>query len=397
MFSIRGSVVPKALVWAFPCSILAAGLWYVFNEIIEHDEPYATRKDAAKQMIGAFNSVLGFLLIFRTTKAYGRYWECAMYLQKARGEWFNATSNLVAFCSPKPEKVHEVKKFQQQLIRLISLLFCSAMGEISSMERPSFEIIDPLMDADTLVYFNSKKERSEVIMNWIQRLVVDSIRDGTIEIAPPIVSRVFQEFSLGIVNVAAAKKINFIPFPFPYSQMMQLLLMLQAVVQPVVSAYAYHAIWVSAASSFCVILLSWCIHFISVEIEMPFGDDANDLPLNDLVQSMNDSLINLLEEKSQTVPLMHLTDSKLHHQLGPSDRIQWTPKDPQAALGNAKTKIALPRSQSQSFSEVTAPSNGLPSRLPPVPSIPAPMSMSMNQFHHHPCPTQWKPISTSQL
>ena len=121
---------------------------------------------------------------------------------------------------------------QQQLIRLISLLFCSAMGEISSMDCPEFEIIDPLMDNATLVYVQGKKERSEVLMNWIQRLVVDNIRSNTVEIAPPIVSRVFQEFSLGIVDVAAAKKINFIPFPFPYSQMMQLLLIMQAIVYP---------------------------------------------------------------------------------------------------------------------------------------------------------------------
>ena len=61
------------------------------------------------------------------------------------------------------------------------------------MEVPNFEIIDPLMDDDSLRYVQSKKERSEVVMNWIQRLVVDNIRSNTIEIAPPIVSRVFQE------------------------------------------------------------------------------------------------------------------------------------------------------------------------------------------------------------
>merc|ERR1719460_303886 len=340
MFSIRGSVFPKSLVWAIPCSALAAGVWFVQNEIIKPDTPLKTRQDAASRALSGFTSVLAFLLIFRTTKAYGRYWECAMYLQKARGEWFNATSNLVSFCSAKQEKKKDVKKFQQQLIRLISLLFCSAMGEISSMEVPNFEIIDPLMDKDTLVYVQGKKERSEVVMNWIQRLVVDNIRSNTIEIAPPIVSRVFQEFSLGIVNVASAKKINFIPFPFPYSQMMQLLLMLQAVVQPFISGYAYHKWWVSAGNTFFVILLSWCIHFISVEIEMPFGDDANDLPLGELVASLNDSLINLLEEKSGSVPLMHISDSRLHS-LTQSDKINFNPKDPHPQhLATQKTEEA---------------------------------------------------------
>jgi len=361
MFSIRGSVFPKSLVWAIPCAALAAGVWYVQNEILHPTAPLKTRQDAASRALSGFTSVLAFLLIFRTTKAYGRYWECAMYLQKARGEWFNATSNLVSFCSAKQEKAHDVKKFQQQLIRLISLLFCSAMGEISSMDCPEFEIIDPLMDNATLVYVQGKKERSEVVMNWIQRLVVDNIRSNTIEIAPPIVSRVFQEFSLGIVNVAAAKKINFIPFPFPYSQMMQLLLIMQAFVQPIVSGYAYHNWWVAAVSTFFVVLLSWCIHFISVEIEMPFGDDANDLPLGDLVTSMNDSLINLLEDRAQVVPPMHIADTRLH-QVDPSDKIPWNPKAPRASVAVEK---AISEEHISSSSELRVPVPTTPPAVKP--------------------------------
>lgn len=328
MFQMRGSVLPKSLFWAFPCSALAAASWFYQNEIAEDATAQGVRKDAAKQVMTGFTAVLGFLLIFRTTKAYGRYWECAMYLQKARGEWYNATSNLFSFCSPRAEKVRDVKRFQQQLVRLISLVFCSAIGEISSMSVPQFEILDPLLGQDTLVFLQSKTERSEVVMTWIQRLVVDNIRTNTIEIAPPIVSRVFQEFSMGIVNVAAAKKINFIPFPFPYSQMMQLLLIFQAIVQPIVAGYAYHGWWVAAGSTFVVILLSWSIHFISVEIEMPFGDDANDLPLGDLVKGMNDSLVALMEDMTQRVPFMHIPDVDKVSTLTPKDRIPWNTSCP---------------------------------------------------------------------
>lgn len=226
-----------------------------------------------------------------------------MFLQKARGEWFNATSNLTAFCTVKTEKHADVKKFRQELVRLISLLFCSAVSEVASMQNPDFDIIDVSMfDHDSLKFLHTQNERSEIVMQWIQRLVVDNLRSGVIDIAPPIVSRVFQEFSLGIVNIASAKKITIIPFPFPYAQLMQFLLTFQALVVPLMAGYSLHAWWVAGSQTFVMILLSWSIHFIAMEIEMPFGDDENDLPLLEMVTNMNESLAKLLHEKVQERP-----------------------------------------------------------------------------------------------
>lgn len=162
-------------------------------------------------------------------------------------------------------------------------------------------------------------------MQWIQRLVVDNIRSNVIEIAPPIVSRVFQEFSLGIVNIAAAKKITIIPFPFPYAQMMQVMLLMQSFALPAIAGYAYHKWWVASGVTFSIVLLSWCVHFTACELEMPFGDDDNDLPLAEMVTSMNDSLVNLLIDRLKAVPLMHLAEAKWGEPLSAEDRVPWNP------------------------------------------------------------------------
>jgi predicted membrane chloride channel (bestrophin family) len=303
MFQLNGSVIHRACLWAIPCAALAAGVWYYHKHNVIPQVDYGKRKDSTLAVMYGFTAVLGFLLIFRTQKAYGRYWECAMFLQKARGEWFNAASNLTSFCCAKPDKAADVVKFRQMLIRLISLLFCNAVGEVASVKNPKFEVIDVAMfDASSLEFLRIQTDRSEIIMQWIQRLVIDNIRSGVIDVAPPIVSRVFQEFSLGIVNIASAKKITIIPFPFPYSQLMQALLCFQAVVCPVMAGYGYHQWWVASSQTFIIVLLSWSIHFIAMEIEMPFGDDPNDLPLMELVQNMNESLVKLCHSKVQEMP-----------------------------------------------------------------------------------------------
>jgi len=53
---------------------------------------------------------------------------------------------------------------------------------------------------------------------------------------------------------------------------------------------------------FIVIFSFWSINYIAVELEMPFGDDLNDLPLHDMQEDFNRSLKTLLVQKAQKVP-----------------------------------------------------------------------------------------------
>ena len=54
---------------------------------------------------------------------------------RIRGQWFNATSNLFAFCSLAEEKEEKVHHFQQYLVRLVSLLHCAALQQVADMEE----------------------------------------------------------------------------------------------------------------------------------------------------------------------------------------------------------------------------------------------------------------------
>merc|ERR1719453_1795935 len=52
-------------------------------------------------------------------------------------------------------------------------------------------------------------------------------------------------------------------------------------------------VW-SAVLSFSVIISFWSMNFIALELEDPFGDDANDLPLHDMQEDLNASIRALL-------------------------------------------------------------------------------------------------------
>merc|ERR1719221_2215102 len=100
------------------------------------------------------------------------------------------------------------------------MLFCSALQQIAMMEDDCFEIIDnDGMDELKLMYLHNSHDRCEVLLQWIQRLIVDNMGKSVLPIPPPVISRVFQELSRGIVNLNNAQKIKQFPFPFPYAQM----------------------------------------------------------------------------------------------------------------------------------------------------------------------------------
>lgn len=45
----------------------------------------------------------------------------------------------------------------------------------------------------------------------------------------------------------------------------------------------------AAATSFVVIFFLWCLHFIALQLEAPFGDEPNDLPMDQMILDWNNS------------------------------------------------------------------------------------------------------------
>merc|ERR1740121_919021 len=104
---------------------------YLVHDEFHEDLFFIRTSDSGISLgIGGYNMVLGFLLVFRTQQAYNRWWEGSSLLQTARGEWFCAYSNLIAFCTRAPDLQSEVDCFQHLLVRLISLLYGSALQQV---------------------------------------------------------------------------------------------------------------------------------------------------------------------------------------------------------------------------------------------------------------------------
>lgn len=132
-----------------------------------------------------------------------------------------------------------------------------------------------------------------------RRLVVENSRSGVLDIAAPILSRVFQELSIGIVHFVDAKKLTAVPFPFQFAQMVVIMLVFFSVATvPLICAVGISNVFRAAVYTFLIVFVFWSVHYIAVEIEHPFGEDPNDLPLEGLNHRFNRVLLRLLEHKA---------------------------------------------------------------------------------------------------
>mmetsp|Transcript_135060 Transcript_135060/g.269522 ORF Transcript_135060/g.269522 Transcript_135060/m.269522 type:complete len:586 (-) Transcript_135060:65-1822(-) len=301
-FRIKGSVFPKSLVWAAPCSVTS-----VILHIIIADNPAIFHQvgagDVGASVLTGFTFILGFLVVFRSQQAYSRWWEGGTLLQQLRGEWFNAYSCLLAFCNASPEKSEEVLVFQHRLARLCSLLYFTAIQQVSTMKEKNYELLDlDDFDKDSMEYLLDAPDGCEICLQWIQRLISEADEKKILKVAPPILSRVYNQLGNGIVNLNNARKITEFPIPFPLAQMITFMLLFHWLITAFICAASVEQTFWAGILSFIVTFSFWSIHYIAVELEQPFGDDTNDLPLHEMQIDMNDSLLALLDTRARFAP-----------------------------------------------------------------------------------------------
>ncbi|CAK9011148.1 unnamed protein product [Durusdinium trenchii] len=283
---LRGSVIPKALVWSLPCAFITVLLHQLWDT---EKGTGNVEMEGITTMWSSFSFVLGFLIVFRSNQAYSRFWESVTLFQQTSGEWTSALSNLLSFCSADEEMKHEVEKFQQFLIKLLSLLHCSALQTMCDLDDDSLEILSVSgISEKSLLHLKNSPDRAETVLLWIERLIIEANNRNLFEVPPPILSRAFQELSRGMVGVTNVRKIRMVPFPFPYSQYLSLMLIAHWIMTPVVACHLVVRPWWAGIIVFVVSTSFWTLFYIAQEIDQPFGEDANDLPVREMQKARDE-------------------------------------------------------------------------------------------------------------
>lgn len=312
-YRIIRSLLTKSLASAIPCSIAA---FFCHDNLHEHFDNWGAA-EAGTTIYSGFMFALGFLIVFRMNQAYSRWWEAGTLLQQARAQWFNAYSSLVALSDArKPEAL----RFHHLLARLMSLLYGTSILELSTVDQPSIPTVHiEGLDEAHVKFLEECHDKTEVVLQWIQRAVVEGHNSGVIEAAPPIISRIYSQLGNGMVNVTTARKMVEFPIPGPILHMIPFMLCVQWLVTVLLCTMLVESsIW-AASLSFINTFCFWSINYLARELEMPYGDDPDDLPLQHLAADMNASLTGLLHPlavraPSFTIPISE--DGKIYLRTG---------------------------------------------------------------------------------
>merc|ERR1712232_1522158 len=142
-----------------------------------------------------------------------------------------------------------------------------------------------------------------------QQLLMDRQRDAVLDVPAPILSRVFQELSRGIVQINKARQIHQVPFPFAclVAQALMFQFTLTSVVLPLLFEYP----WWASIFSFTVTFFYWTLNHVALEMEDPFGDDESDLPLSMVQLTFNNSVAALLQPSSLSPPNFDFSEQQL--------------------------------------------------------------------------------------
>merc|ERR1711920_220248 len=125
----------------------------------------------------------------------------------------------------------------------------------------------------------ASKHRVNLVLLWINELATSL--HSRVDTPAPILSRVFQELSNGALGYNQAEKLSDVPFPFVFAQLLALMILFFALCSPLAFTLLTGESWLTPLISATVVVSFWALNEIAKELENPFGNDANTVPLVD--------------------------------------------------------------------------------------------------------------------
>ncbi|KAL7507013.1 hypothetical protein ACHAXN_004238 [Cyclotella atomus] len=136
--------------------------------------------------------------------------------------------------------------------------------------------------------------KTQLCWCWLSEYVIREHMAGSLgAVGPPIVSRTIHFLSDGMKHYNEARKITSIPFPFVHAQLSAFFIFVVGVCIPfLMNQYANQA-WLGGTLTFLVVTCLAGLHEVARELENPFRNAPNDIPLCTMLAMYNESLITM--------------------------------------------------------------------------------------------------------
>jgi putative membrane protein len=273
----KGSVVPEVLPRSLLCGLFGVVIYILHLLNIKVSLP----------ILGSIipNIVLGLLLVFRTNTAYERFWEG----RKAWGTLVNTVRNLsrqilVAISEQQPRD-------RQAKVAAVKLLPAFAIAlKLHLRSEPVNAELEANLSSEQFHRLKTMNHPPLEIAFWISSYLQEQAQQDKLDRYQ--LSDMVQLLNYMIDVVGICERILRTPIPLAYSIHLKQLLMIYSLSLPfqMVDQLEWMTGPIVALISFTLL----GIEEIGIQIEDPFGHDANDLPLDNICNNMMRNIEDLL-------------------------------------------------------------------------------------------------------
>jgi putative membrane protein len=289
-FQLKGSVIPSILGRTIFC-----GMFGVIISIFAYFG-YPVGLPTLTSLIP--NIVLGLLLVFRTNTAYDRFWEG----RKLWGVMVNTTRNLARYIWI----VVPVQKTDDRdgKIAVLKLLVAFAIATKQHLrQEPLGAEVEQLIPPDKFRKLQTMNHPPLEIAFWIGDYLQQQYRYHGFD---SYQLTAMQKLLNSLVDcLGGCERILKTPMPMAYSIHLKQLLLLYCLSLPFQMVEQLG--WWTGAIVALISFTLFGIEEIGIEIENPFGHDANDLPLDTICATM----LRNIEDLTTLTPSMDSAGSEL--------------------------------------------------------------------------------------
>lgn len=226
------------------------------------------------QMHSLLSFVISMLLVFRTNTAYDRWWEG----RKLWGQLVNTSRNLgIKLAGILDTKEEENRRFFRRTIPLYSFAL---------KDHLQSKVTEYSLDQGTGDDLPAQLDVEKHVPNQIAKVLFGRINmlygEGKIT-GDQLIILNGEVTSLTDI-CGACERIKNTPIPYSYSSFIKKFIMLYTLTLPI--GYAYMLGYFAAPIVAFVFYVLASLELIAEEIEEPFGDDENDLPMEKMSENI---------------------------------------------------------------------------------------------------------------
>lgn len=269
LFDIRGTLVREIAVRVGMCV-----LWTVLVVVCHF---YVTPLGTSVVLHSLVGLALGLLLVFRTNASYDRYWEG----RRLWGGIVNETRNLIRGAS-----IH--LSADEPLLRSITRWTAVFPWAVMSTLRNETEL-GPALQQLSPGEAEAASHSQHAALFVAQRLTAclqEARRRGLI--TDILQTSLDSNVQLLVDYLGGCERIRKTPLPFAYVVHLRRALIIYCFTLPFALVESFG--WFTILDVLLVAYTFFGIEEIGVEIEGPFGNDANDLPLQDICETIHHNL-----------------------------------------------------------------------------------------------------------